>query len=233
MALERADVLVTFDLFSALIDSRTGGSRCFAELAQRRGWSVGGHALYDEWDRRNKISQRDTLEWISFAEHSRRSLYAAYVHLRLDGDASVDVTRLFESISAWPLWPDVAEALPTLAEHFQVGILSNVDDELFRLTQVSALVDERVVLTSQRLGAFKPSSVIYHRAVERAGSQPVVHVAASARDVRGALEAAIPVIRVIRPGHAVDPEGPQPPVEVSSLDQVADHVQTLVRAHPR
>ena len=34
-------MLVTFDLFSALIDSRTGGSSVLGRLAADRGWQVG------------------------------------------------------------------------------------------------------------------------------------------------------------------------------------------------
>lgn len=222
--------LITFDLFSALIDSRAGGSSCLEELARRQQWPVSGLALYDAWDRRNKLSQRDTPEWISFAEHSRRSLWATYQDLGLDGDADADVSTLFASIPHWPLWPDVTDVLPTLTRRFTVGILSNVDDDLFRLTRVAALVDERALFTSQRLGAYKPAATIYRRAVDRARDQPLVHVAASARDVRGALEAGIPVIRVSRPGHVVDPAGPRPPIEVTSLGQVADQVARLVQS---
>lgn len=222
------EVLVTFDLFSALIDSRTGGSRCFGQLASRRCWAITGQALYDEWDRRNKASQRDTTEWISFAEHSRRTLRATYLHLGLEGDAAADAMTLLAGIPQWPLWPDVAASLPTLATRFRVGILSNVDDDLFRLTRVSMLVHDSAVLTSQRLRAYKPAPAIYHRAVERADGHPFVHVAASARDVRGAVEAAVPVIRIVRPGHVIDPSGPRPKVEVTSLDEIADKVRELV-----
>jgi 2-haloacid dehalogenase len=47
-----------------------------------------------------------------------------------------------------------------------------------------------------------------------------VHVPASARDTRGALEAGLAVVRVRRPGHRVDPAGPQPEHEVDDLTQV-------------
>jgi 2-haloacid dehalogenase len=49
---------VTFDLFSALVDSRTGGSRALQAVADHRGWPVSGEALYDEWDRQNKAAQK-------------------------------------------------------------------------------------------------------------------------------------------------------------------------------
>lgn len=220
--------LVTLDLFSALINSRVGGAACLDALARGRHWSVDGRALYDGWDRRNKISQRDTCEWISFAEHSRRSLSATYRQFGLDGDADTDVSTLLASLPHWPLWPDVPDALATLTERFAVGILSNVDDDLFRATRAAALVDERALFTSERLGAYKPSPVIYRRAVDKAAGQQLIHVAASARDVRGALEAGLQVIRVSRPGHVVDPDGPRPHIEVASLDQVAGRVEHLV-----
>jgi 2-haloacid dehalogenase len=48
-----------------------------------------------------------------------------------------------------------------------------------------------------------------------------VHVATSGRDVRGALEAGIDVIRLRRPGHRLDPDGPQPSREAADLHELA------------
>jgi 2-haloacid dehalogenase len=213
--------LITFDLFSALIDSRTGASRVLGAIAAERRWPITGERLYDEWDRRNKASQRDEPEWIPFAEHCARSLAATYADLGLTGRAPVDAAMLLGSVAGWPLWPDVAAGLPAIAATHRVGVLSNVDDDVFARTKVAALVADDAVLTSERLRAYKPAPEIYRRARERAGGA-LVHVATSARDVRGALEAGIDVIRLHRPGHAVDPSGPRPPREAAGLWDVAD-----------
>jgi len=215
-------VLVSFDLFSALIDSRTGGSASFARLADERGWAIPGERLYDVWDARNKASQRDLVEWVPFAEHCRRALAAAYAELGLtaDADTDTDIETLLGSLGDWPLWPDVAAGLPALAARHRVGMLSNVDDDLLARTKIAGLFTDDAVLTSQRLGAYKPSPQIYRRARERAGGE-LVHVATSARDVRGALEAGIEVIRLRRPGHRLDPDGPKPQVEVDDIAGVA------------
>jgi 2-haloalkanoic acid dehalogenase type II len=212
--------LVTFDLYSAVIDSRTGGSKVFSAIAGERGWSVDGAVLYDEWDRRNKASQRDESEWITFAEHSTRALAATYDALDLVGRAGLDAEHLLESVGDWPLWPDVAEGLPALAQHHRVGVLSNVDDDIFARTAVAALVADDDVLTSERLRAYKPHPEMYQRARARAGGR-LVHVATSARDVRGALEARIDVVRLRRPGHALDADGPTPQHEIDDLAQVS------------
>ena len=195
--------LVTFDLFSALIDSRTGASRVMAALAAQHGWRIDGERLYDEWDVRNKASQRDEREWIPFAEHCARSLAATYDDLGLTGRPTVDAAILLGSVAGWPLWPDVAEELPRLAAGHRVGVLSNVDDEVFARTRVAPLVADADVFTSERLQAYKPDPEIYLRARDRAGGA-LVHVATSARDVRGALEAGIDVIHLHRPGHVLD-----------------------------
>jgi 2-haloacid dehalogenase len=212
-------VLVTFDLFSALIDSRTGGSAVLGRLADERGWPLDGQRLYDEWDRRNKASQRDEPEWVPFAEHCRRALAAAYADLSLDGDAAADARLLNESVADWPLWPDVAEQLPELGRRHRVGVLSNVDDAIFARTAVAPLVDDGAVLTSERLRAYKPAAALYLRARERAGGE-LTHVATSARDVRGALEAGIRVVRLRRPGHELDPAGPAPRDEAGDVREV-------------
>jgi 2-haloacid dehalogenase len=213
--------LVTFDLFSALIDSRTGASRVLAAIATAYGWSIDGADLYDEWDRRNKASQRDERDWISFAEHCSRSLAATYADLGVIGRPGVDTAVLLDSVGEWPLWPDVEAGLSDLGSRFRVGILSNVDDDVFARTRVAALVADDAVLTSERLHAYKPDPEIYRRAQVRAGGD-LVHVATSARDVRGALEAGIRVLRLQRPGHLVDPSGPRPLHEVTGLTEVGD-----------
>jgi 2-haloacid dehalogenase len=219
-------VLVTFDLFSALIDSRTGGSAAFAALAEHRGWDVDPPALYDRWDAANKASQRDLREWVPFAEHCRRALVAACAGLGLAGDPDEDVVRLLDSMAGWPLWPDVTEGLPALARDLPVGILSNVDDAVFARTQVAPLVADERVLTSERLRAYKPDPAIYLRARERAGGV-LVHVATSARDVRGAVEAGLRVVRLVRAGHGTDPAGRGPEREVTDLPAAGAAVRRM------
>jgi 2-haloacid dehalogenase len=216
---------VTFDLFSALIDARTGGSAALSAIAAQHGWDVPGTELYDEWDARSKAGQKDTpvgdgVPWVSFAQHCRRALAATYAARGLPAVAA-DTRTLLGTLPDWPLWPDVAAALPEVARSHRVGVLSNVDDDLFARTRVAPLVhrlsDDAAVLTSQRLLAYKPDARLYRRAAEQGVD---VHVPASARDTRGALEAGLTVVRVSRPGHHVDPEGPQPPHEVADLTEL-------------
>ncbi|GHE07444.1 haloacid dehalogenase [Klenkia taihuensis] len=207
-------MFVTIDLFSALVDSRSGAAPVLAALAADQGHDADGGELYDDWDARNKATQRDRTDWVPFAEHCRQALVATWAARGWDaGDAPA--AALLGSLPDWPLWPDVADALPGVrAAGHRVGVLSNVDDDLLARTRVAPLVDDADRLTSERLRAYKPSPALYRRAVD-AGVD--VHVPASARDTRGALEAGIAVVRVARPGHRTDPAGPQPAHTVTDL----------------
>ena len=158
-------------------------------------------------------------QWLPYRTLAARALGDVYRTLGLDGDALADTQTLLGSLPAWPLWSDVADGLPALASRLRLGLLSNVDDELVASTRAARLVDPDLALTSQRLRAYKPGRRIYDEARRLLG--PMVHIASSARDVRGAIEAGVIVIRLRRPGHELDPEGPTPEFEVDDISELA------------
>jgi 2-haloacid dehalogenase len=209
-------MIVTFDLFSALTDSRTGGAE-----------ALGSVELYDVWDRHNKALQRTARPPTTFRELSRRALAAAYDEVgRSAATLDADFEALQDSIADWPLWPDVEDGIALVARAHRVGILSNVDDAIVARTRAYALVDPDLVLTSERLGAYKPDPRLYLAARDAVGPD-LVHVPASARDTRGALEAGIRTVRLARPGHHVDPEGPAPAYEVEDARELAEVLERL------
>lgn len=220
-------ITLTFDLFSALIDSRTGAGGVFDRLSATYGWTVNGKAVYDAWDHRNKRAQRLCSTWEPYHVLARRSLAESYAALELQGDVDADLALVLDSLPKWPLWPDVSEGLPALGKLYRLGLLSNVDDELFARTQVSAYIRPDFAMTSERLGAYKPNPSIYKRAQKALG--PLVHVPTSARDVRGALEAGLPVVRLQRPGHDLDPDGPRPRLEAGHMAELESLVPLATR----
>ncbi|ANY09891.1 haloacid dehalogenase [Pseudonocardia sp. HH130630-07] len=212
-----------------MTDARGGAATTFGAMAAERGWPVTGHQLYDEWDRHNKAAQKNVdtrTGWTSFRTLSRDALATAYTALGLAADPEADIDRVQRSVAEWPLWPDIPDGIRAVAEHARVGILSNVDDALVTTTRAHRLVDPGLVLTSQRLGAYKPDAALYRRARDLLG-EGFVHVAASPRDVGGALAAGIRTVRLVRPGHVPDPDGPVPGF---SVDDAADLMTVLPAA---
>ena len=218
--------VVTFDVFSALIDSSTGGTSYFRALAEARSWNVAPGQVYDRWDAANKKLHGQVPRWRPFVELAEEALTAVYAELAVHGDPAADCAGLLESMAQWPLWPDVTDAALSKIGT-RLGLLSNIDDYLLAGTAPLRLgcFDPDLVLTSQRLRAYKPSPTFYRAAVQRVG--PLVHIAASARDVRGAVEAGLPCLRLARTGHQLDPAGPRPPMTANTIAQIPAALRSL------
>lgn len=218
---------VTFDVFSALTDSRTGGAVFFGELVRSRSWHRAPEEIFDRWDSHNKRLHLLNEQWAPFSELAEQALTVTYGELGLPDTVAEDCQGLLASMGQWPLWPDIGpSAFDALAEH-RLGLLSNIDDGLLEESTALSLgvFETRWVWTSQRARAYKPSAAFYQRARREMG--PYVHVASSARDVRGALGAGVVCVRLRRPGHGLDPNGPQPLFEA---DAFAELPRLLARA---
>lgn len=215
---------ITIDLFSALVDSRAGASHVLQDVAECEGWPLAGDELYTAWDRRHKLLQAQCRHWVPFTELGRRAMTEILSEAQLEGDVDGVMRRLWASVGDWPLWPDVEAGVGELAASHEVGLLSNVDDDLLARTRVARLpLAPDLLLTSERLHAYKPAPALYRAARAMAG-EPYLHVASSARDVRGSLEAGLSVARLTRPGHHLDPDGPTPTLVVASLPALAQHL---------
>ena len=89
-----------------------------------------------------------------------------------------------QSIAAWPTFPDTAEALRYLKQHFRLIILSNVDRASFRATNERLGVTFDAIYTAQDVGSYKPDQSNFGYLVDRLREQGVpkqklLHVAQS------------------------------------------------------
>jgi 2-haloalkanoic acid dehalogenase type II len=219
MMIREAPIAVTFDCYSALVDSHTGVTTAFAELARVRGWSVDAAELAGYWDGRNKALQRDTTVWASYRALARRAMIEATDRFGLRGDPDADTAAVLATIPRWPHYADVPDGVARVAERYPVVLLSNIDDDLLAVTRCGYPFLRAV--TSEQARCYKPNVGIYLHAERQLGT-PLLHVPASARDVRGAMEAGLDVVRVVRPGHELDPDGPTPDIDIGDLRELAD-----------
>lgn len=98
-----------FDVFSALTDSRAGGSAHLQSVATRAGWMVSGADLYDRWDSLNKECHRAAIHWVPFGDLSVMAMQTALSELALPNEDAIRISRtLLESMAEWPLWPGSA-----------------------------------------------------------------------------------------------------------------------------
>ena len=206
-------VLVTFDLFSALIDSRTGASRGARRrsppAAAGRSTATALRRVGSPATRPRSATNRSGSRSPSTARRAlagrlrRRSAWSATP--TADAAVLLGLGRRLAAVAGRR-----RRTCPRSARRHRVGVLSNVDDDVFARTAVAPLVADDDVLTSERLRAYKPRP---GASTGGRGSGPAAtwctwppRRATSA----GRSRPGIDVVRLRRPGHAARPGRPRP-----------------------
>lgn len=137
-----------------------------------------------------------------------------------------------ESLAEWKPFPDTVAAIRQLKQKFKVGILSNIDDNLFSATAPQLEINFDEVITASQARAYKPSLDIFRLAQGRIGL-PVeqwLHAGQSIyHDVIPAQSLGIATIWVNRPSPVPDAGAAKaaqakPDIEVASLQELAQLV---------
>jgi 2-haloacid dehalogenase len=143
------------------------------------------------------------------------------------------------SVPEWPAFEDSQEALGRLSKHFELAILSNVDDELFAGSARRLGAAFTHVITAEQVGSYKPNPRNFEVAIERVGRprEQILHVAQSLfHDIAPAREAGLATVWVNRrhgrAGHgATPPMDAEPDLEVPDLASLANMVEAALPSH--
>lgn len=214
--------LITFDCYGTLVDWETGilkGLRSLfinvpdTELLKHYG------EIEAELESGPYMRYRDVL-----------AKTAEQMGQRLGVNVSRQQAKDFaESLPQWEPFPDTVAALQTLSRNFQLGIISNIDDDLFALTQKKLPVKFEVIVTAQQVQSYKPSFKNFEEAIKRSGrsKDEILHAGQSLyHDVAPANSLGIKNVWVNRPSivpnsGAAKPGVAQPGLEVHSLAELA------------
>jgi 2-haloacid dehalogenase len=169
---------ITFDCYGTLIDWETGLIGYIQPLLKAHDAHAVANFLLDFYGRtESKLqagpyrSYRQILEGV-----------LAALGERLGFHPSAEALAGFpDSIGDWLPFPDTIASLKTLGPRFQLAVVSNVDDDLFDLTQARLNVNFDHVVTAAQVGAYKPDPRVFKAAVERIGvpKERILHVAQS------------------------------------------------------
>ncbi|MGN6758161.1 MAG: haloacid dehalogenase type II [Thermomicrobiales bacterium] len=218
---------LTFDCYGTLIDWERGILAALRPVLTEHGLSVSDDAILELYG-----------ELEAAAEAGPYQPYRAILATVIDGfgarfgftPTTVEREALAASVGDWPAFPDTVESLHTLARHFQLVILSNIDDDLFALSARRLRTDFAAVITAQQVGSYKPNRANFRFALQRLGvpSTQVLHVAQSLfHDIVPAKELGLTTVwvnrRHDRPGFGATPPASARP------DLEAPDLQTLVR----
>ncbi len=71
------------------------------------------------------------------------------------------------SVPHWPAFPDAADALRRLQQHFKLVIVSNIDNQSFAASNKKLGVTFDAVYTAQDMGAYKPTPANFDYMLEK------------------------------------------------------------------
>jgi 2-haloacid dehalogenase len=136
-----------------------------------------------------------------------------------------------DSIKGWLPFPDTLASLKTLGPRFQLVIVSNIDDDLFDLTQPRLGINFDHVITAAQVGAYKPDPRVFETAIRRIGvpKQRILHVAQSLyHDIAPAKAIGLDTVWIDRhDGHGSGATAPAEATPKWSLRNLSELVEAL------
>lgn len=219
--------VVTFDCYGTLIDWETGILGALRPILSGHGAQLEDAEilrLYGEVEAEEEAGQyreyREVLQSLVRGLGSRLGFTPT----------PQEQQSLPESLRNWQPFPDTVSALRLLKNKFKLGILSNIDDDLFAATRPKLEVDFDYIVTAQQARAYKPSLEIFRLAQAKIGisTEHWLHGGQSVyHDVIPAKSLGISTVWVNRPSPrpnagAARQAIAKPDVQVSSLEALAD-----------
>jgi 2-haloalkanoic acid dehalogenase type II len=212
--------MITFDCYGTLIDWENGIVTAFQSEAAKDDVEMKADDIVAAYgveepsvESRAYRSYRDVL-----GETARR------VAARLGWNIAPERAGfLAASLPDWKPFTDTNAALERLASKYELGILSNIDDDLLAATRRHLTVSFDLIVTAQQVKSYKPAPAHFEQALARTAGKRLLHAAQSYfHDVVPTTRLGIPVVWVNRHGSPLEPRGPLPTHEVRTLTGLAD-----------
>lgn len=222
--MNRPDI-ITFDCYGTLIDWNNGISGALGAEGERQGRVV---------DRAATLAAYHAAEpRVQSAEYRayRQALTLLEVEIAavLGWDPPSSPGYLADSLPRWRPFPETNRALLRLRDAgFELGILSNIDDDLLAGTRRHFEVEFDLLVTAQQMRSYKPAPAHFEHVLESLGGDRgrMLHVAQSYfHDIRPASRLGIATVWVNRLSETVPPGGPAPTAEVTDLDAAVDWLE--------
>jgi 2-haloacid dehalogenase/putative hydrolase of the HAD superfamily len=213
--------IVTFDCYGTLVDWESGITNAFQKESRK-----------DEknFTKEEIVAAHAEIEPIVQAEFYQPyseilTEVAQRMAIKLGWEISKERAKfLATSLPSWQVFDETNTALERLAKRYQLGILSNIEDELLAETRKQFTVNFQLIVTAEQVHSYKPNLEHFFVARDRRGKKTNwIHAAQSYfHDIIPASSLNIPSVWVNRKNEKANEGGPYPSYQVSNLTQLAD-----------
>jgi len=217
--------LITFDCYGTLIDWETGMLAALRPLFCRNGKIIPDAKLLELYGEAEAEIEAGPYQRYRTVLSETLQAMGRQVGVKV---TSEDGRQFPASVALWEPFPDTVACLQALAREYKVGIISNIDDDLFAGTQRKLGVKFDLIVTAEQVQSYKPSLRNFQEALRRSGlpRDEVLHAGQSVyHDIVPASFLGIANVWVnrpsIRPGAgAAKPSSAQPQFEVHDLSEL-------------
>jgi 2-haloacid dehalogenase len=218
--------VITFDCYGTLVDWETGILGALRPILERHGARMDDHGLLEAYGQAE--AQIEAGPYKRYREVLAEVVRNFGRRFGFEPTAE-EQAALADSIHQWEPFPDTNEALRRLKTKYKLGIVSNIDDELFAWSSAKMGDVFDHVITAQQAESYKPSQKNFALALERIGvaKQHMLHAAESLyHDIAPTREMGIRNVWVYRRAGkegfgATKPADAKPDVKVKSLRELA------------
>jgi 2-haloacid dehalogenase len=193
---------ITFDCYGTLIDWKAGLTQSFRDL-------LGSVVDTDPMRVFDTYVEVEAAEEAQLYRPYREILASVAVTMGQEFDVAVTAAQaadFAQSLPGWRPFPDTNEVLSRLKRRFRLGVLSNVDRDLFVGTCLHFNVEFDVVITAEDVRSYKPALGHFQEYLSRHGrAERTLHVAQSLyHDGRPASDLGLAYAWINRYNHAND-----------------------------
>jgi len=221
--------LLTFDCYGTLIDWESGIYEAANEILTDHDLSLKRDDILERYARAEAAIESDNYR----PYRAVLSDAVAYLAKELGVTLSQSGCEQFAlSIADWPPFDDTVEALALLKSRFKLGIISNIDRDLFALSANHLKIDFDYIVTAQDSHFYKPDKRMFDFAQNEMGIDrtKTVHVAQSLyHDIVVANKIGLKAVWINRrhgqPGSGATPKAAaRPDMEFSDLISFARQI---------
>ena len=218
---------ITFDCYGTLIDWETGLLAAIRPILHAHGAELSDAEIFRLYG--DLEAEAEASHYQPYREILRDVVRGFGTRLGFR-PTDEEQASLPNSLANWKPFPDTVASLRQLKSKFKLGIISNVDDDLFSASARRLEIDFDFVTTAGQARAYKPSLEIFRLAQKKMGipSEQWVHAGQSIyHDVIPAKALGISTVWVNRPSPrpgagAAKYAFAEPDAEVATLQQLAD-----------
>jgi len=170
--------LITFDCYGTLIDWESGMLAAMRPMFSRDGHAVPNAQLLKHYGEAE--AELEAGPYLPYRGVLSRSVQEMGRRLGIPLSARQGAA-FAETLVRWEPFPDTVAALKTRAQNFRMGIISNVDDELFAQTRKKLGVEFDLVVTAEQVRSYKPALGNFEEALRRSSlnKNQMLHAAQS------------------------------------------------------